>query len=203
MNSGGFRNTSVAFEVQKQLSNVLNINLELDIVPMSKLLGDRKYGKGDLFRSGWIADYPSPENFLLLMYGKNVPADIDEPSFLNTPRYVSAAFDKLYEEGISATSIADSYEAFAKAEQQMMEEQQRMQQSLNAAMSPDLGSEVDITLAHKYDANTKIVFGVSHYWTSTTFSNLNDGAGSLANDGSDSNGNDDADWGFIMIDTKF
>jgi len=71
------------------------------------------------------------------------------------------------------------------------------------SMDEDLGSELDIVLVHKYDSNTKIVFGVSHYWTSTTFSQLNDGAGSLANDGSDSNGNDDADWGFIMIDTKF
>jgi len=72
----------------------------------------------------------------------------------------------------------------------------------NAAMSPDLGSEVDFTLAHKYDANTKIVFGVSHYWTSTTFSQLNGGAaGSGGTAGS--NNNDDADWGYIMIDTKF
>lgn len=122
LNSGGFRNTSVAFEVQKQLSNVLNINLELDIVPMSKLLEDRKYARGDLFRSGWIADYPSPENFLLLMYGKNVPSSINEPSFLNTPRYNNSQFDELYEQGIAAGSIAESYEAFAEAEQILMED---------------------------------------------------------------------------------
>ncbi len=122
LNSGGFRNTSVAFEVQKQLSNVLNINLDLDIVPMSKLLEDRKYARGDLFRSGWIADYPSPENFLLLMYGGNVPSTDEEPSFLNTPRYVNPEFDELYEQGIASTSIAESYEAFASAEQKLMDD---------------------------------------------------------------------------------
>ena len=71
-------------------------------------------------------------------------------------------------------------------------------------MDDDLGTELDLTLAHKYDANTKIALGVSHYWTTTTFSQLNNGGGSLANDGVGSHGNnDDADWGFIMIDTKF
>jgi len=72
-----------------------------------------------------------------------------------------------------------------------------------AGIDEDLGTELDITLVHKYDANTKFVFGVSKYWTTATFSQLNDGAGSLANDGADSTGNDDANWGYVMIDTKF
>jgi len=69
-------------------------------------------------------------------------------------------------------------------------------------METDLGTEVDLTLAHKYDANTKIVFGYSHYWTTYTFSQINTGAGSLNNDGG-SGQNDGADWGYVMIDTKF
>jgi len=70
------------------------------------------------------------------------------------------------------------------------------------SMDPDLGTEIDLTLAHKYDANTKIVFGLSHYWTTTTFGQLNGGAaGSGGTAGSDNN--DGADWGYIMIDTKF
>jgi peptide/nickel transport system substrate-binding protein len=122
LNSGGFRNTSIALEVQKQLSNVLNINLELDIVSMSKLLDDRRYARGDMFRSGWIADYPSPENFLLLMYGKNVPEDIKEPSILNTPRYRNEAFDKLFMQGVTGDSLSARYSAFAEAEQMMMDD---------------------------------------------------------------------------------
>ncbi len=120
LNSGGFRNTSIAFEVQKQLSNVLNINLELEIVSMSKLLDDRRYARGDMFRSGWIADYPSPENFLLLMYGRNVPEDTKEPSILNTPRYRNEAFDKLFMQGVMGDSLSARYSAFAEAEQMMM-----------------------------------------------------------------------------------
>jgi len=74
---------------------------------------------------------------------------------------------------------------------------------IGGAMDQDLGSELDVTLVHKYDANTKIALGISHYWTSTTFSQLNNGGGSLANDGNDSTGNDDANWGYVQIDTKF
>ena len=42
----------------------------------------------------------------------------------------------------------------------------------------DLGQEIDLTLVHKYDANTKIVTGYSHYFTTVTHSLLNgSGAG--------------------------
>jgi len=71
--------------------------------------------------------------------------------------------------------------------------------TLNAnQMDPDLGQEIDITLVHKYDANTKLIAGYSHYWTTTTISQLN-GQGGTA--GADSNG--DQDWMYVMVDTKF
>lgn len=122
LNSGGFRNTSVAFEIQKQLHNVLNINIELEIVSMAQRLEDQRYAKADMFRSGWLADYPSPESFLLLMYGKNVPASMDEPSFINTPRYVNPEYDKLYEAGLVADSVKESYKYFLEAEQLMIDD---------------------------------------------------------------------------------
>jgi len=68
---------------------------------------------------------------------------------------------------------------------------------INGAMDNDLGTEVDLTVVHKYDANTKIVAGYSHYFTTSTFSQLN-GAGNRG-----SNANDDADWAYVMVDTKF
>ena len=68
---------------------------------------------------------------------------------------------------------------------------------INGAMDNDLGTEVDLTVVHKYDANTKIVAGYSHYFTTSTFSQLN-GAGNRG-----SNANDDSDWAYVMVDTKF
>jgi len=62
----------------------------------------------------------------------------------------------------------------------------------------DLGQEIDITLVHKYDSNTKIVGGYSHYFSSSAFSTLNGGGGTAG-----SNSNDDQDFMFVMVDTKF
>ena len=63
----------------------------------------------------------------------------------------------------------------------------------------DLGQEIDLTLVHKYDANTKIVTGYSHYFTTVTHSLLN---GSGAGDNTKVN-NDDQSWFYMMIDTTF
>jgi len=67
----------------------------------------------------------------------------------------------------------------------------------------DLGSELDLTLAHKYDANTKIVLGYSHYWTSSAFSQLNAAGGADLTAATSSTRNDDSQWMYVMVDTKF
>jgi len=64
----------------------------------------------------------------------------------------------------------------------------------------DLGSELDLTLVHKYDANTTISAGYSHYFTSVTFGELNGGGNTDTNG---LNSNDDSDWAYIQIDTRF
>lgn len=120
LNSGGATNTKVALEIQKQLKNNININVDLDIVPFAQKGEDAKYARADLMRSAWVADYPSPENFLYLLYGKNVPKTLDEPSWPNSSRYVNHTFDSLYELGVSARTLDDSYKYFKEAEQIML-----------------------------------------------------------------------------------
>jgi len=63
----------------------------------------------------------------------------------------------------------------------------------------DLGQEIDVTLVHKYDSNTKIVAGYSHYFTTLTHSFLN-GSGQAD---STRDENDDQDFMYVMVDTKF
>ena len=58
----------------------------------------------------------------------------------------------------------------------------------------DLGQEIDLTLVHKYDSNTKIVAGYSHYFSTQAFSIMRQG---------NYNSNDDSDWMYVMVDTKF
>ncbi len=55
----------------------------------------------------------------------------------------------------------------------------------------DLGQELDITVVHKYNANTKIVLGYSSFFQSSLFHDINN------------NGGDGADWGYVMFDVTF
>jgi len=76
-------------------------------------------------------------------------------------------------------------------------------QSLRNNHDSSLGQELDLILVHKYDSNTKLVAGYSHYWTTQLFAEVN-GAGttSTAFELAD-NSNGDSDWVFVMMDTKF
>lgn len=122
VNSGGTKNTSVAFEVRTQLKEVLNINLDVDVVSFEQKLEDEKYGRADMFRSAWGADIPDPSNFLFLFYGKSVPQNAEDPSIYNVGRYTNEKFDYWYEQGVSASNRQKAYGCFAKAEQILVED---------------------------------------------------------------------------------
>jgi hypothetical protein len=76
-----------------------------------------------------------------------------------------------------------------------------------------LGEELDLTAVYKYDPNTTITVGYSHFWTDDTFHAVNGrltagGVGSPAAAGGTQNlvgsGNDDdASWAYIQFDVKF
>lgn len=122
LNSGGLKNTSVAIEIQKQLMKNLGIKIELEIESFIQKLEDERYGRADMFRNAWIADYPNPENFLFLFYGKTVPSSADAPSNFNISRYVNPKFDELYEKGLKMTERDSAYKFYTAAEQLLMED---------------------------------------------------------------------------------
>jgi oligopeptide transport system substrate-binding protein len=120
LNSGGSKNANVVLEIQKQLMDVLNLNVDFEVVPQKQKLEDEKYARAEIFRSAWIADFPSPENFLWILYGGSVPADLSSPSYPNTPRYKNPEYDKLFDAAKTAKTEEESYANFMKAEQVMM-----------------------------------------------------------------------------------
>jgi peptide/nickel transport system substrate-binding protein len=121
-NPEGTRHTNVAVEVQKQLNDHLNINLELSIAPHAQITEKSMVGNYDLLRLAWAADYPSPENFLWMFYGKNVPKSLEEKSFPNILRYTNSKFDELYEKAMNAKSDEEALTYFMQAEQIMMKD---------------------------------------------------------------------------------
>jgi peptide/nickel transport system substrate-binding protein len=122
LNLGGNTHVMVAQEIQHQLNAVLNIWIEIEQVSFTDKIEHSKYGKSEMFRSAWVADFPSPESFLSLFYGENVPGSLDEPSYPNTTRYKNELFDSLFVTGTKMESEADRFEYFAEAERIMMED---------------------------------------------------------------------------------
>ena len=122
LNLGGNTHLTVANEIQHQLNSVLNIWIEFEQVSFADKIEHSKYGKSEIFRSAWVADYPSPESFLSIFYGGGVPESMEEPAFPNTMRYRNDRFDSLFIHGIKNTNESERYELFAEAEKLMMED---------------------------------------------------------------------------------
>ncbi|MCI5057341.1 MAG: peptide ABC transporter substrate-binding protein [Flavobacteriales bacterium] len=119
----GAKNVRVVLEILKQWKQNLGIdNIDLDIVSLSERLESEKNGDGDVFRSGWIADYPDPQSFLSLFYGKNVPKDPTQESYPNTTRFINEEFDQLYEKAVSSRDQKERFDAFLAAEKVLIEE---------------------------------------------------------------------------------
>jgi oligopeptide transport system substrate-binding protein len=78
----------------------LGIKVRLQVNTFSQYLERTQKGTFQMTSSGWLADYPDPENFLQLLYGPNAPPNPNHSAFSN-PDY-----DRLYEraKGMEDTS---------------------------------------------------------------------------------------------------
>jgi ABC-type oligopeptide transport system substrate-binding subunit len=114
--------SAVADEFAKQIFKVLGINVNIDGSSFEQLSLDQANGNGDIFRSGWSADYPSPETFLTTFYGKYVPKDSTERSRINKARYVNPKFDNFYSKATAANKLSDQMIYFMKAEVELMKD---------------------------------------------------------------------------------
>lgn len=114
--------SAVADEFSKQISRVLGININIDGSTFEQLNADGENGRGDIFRMGWNADYPSPETFLMNFYGKFVPENPITMSPINKSRYKNPVFDEFFEKAKASKKVTDQMKYFSKAEVVMMED---------------------------------------------------------------------------------
>jgi oligopeptide transport system substrate-binding protein len=120
VNAGNMRNNTVAGEIQKQLMMNLNVNVAFESLPNDSKFMLQINGGGDIFRDGWVADYPSPESFLSIFYGEPVENDTAHISYPNTQRYVNKEYDLYYEKGRDALDRDTASSYFLKAEKILM-----------------------------------------------------------------------------------
>ena len=74
----------------------LGIQLVIRASDYNRFQDKIRKGKTQLFSWGWNADYPDPENFLFLLYGKNASIDTNGAG-INSSNYKNSAFDALFE----------------------------------------------------------------------------------------------------------
>lgn len=114
---GGDRNVQIAEVVQKMLNENLGIKINIEQLQFPQHLDNLETGKALFWRSAWIADYPDPENFLSLLYGKNVPEDMATNSYLNSVRYQNDAFDAKFNEALREVDEVKRNELYKQADQ--------------------------------------------------------------------------------------
>ena len=73
----------------------LNIQLVIRSTDYNRFQDKMRRGQTQIFKVGWSADYPDPENFLFLLYGPNAKAIHNGE---NSANYQNTEFDKLFEQ---------------------------------------------------------------------------------------------------------
>ena len=110
----------VGLEIQKEFRTSLNINVEIVSVSFAEKMQAEANGEAHMSIAAWLADFPTPDNFLSITYGATVPSSMEENSFPNGSRYINKEFDKLYEEAISTIDESKRFDICLKAEQMMI-----------------------------------------------------------------------------------
>lgn len=119
LNAEGDRHSNVALEIRSQLKNALNIEMEINILPHAQITDKCIKGNYSLIRLSWVADFPSPQNFLWMFHSSYVK-EMGESSYPNIPRYVNPKFDALYNKALTATSTEEANKYFMEAESVVM-----------------------------------------------------------------------------------
>ncbi len=119
---GGDRNILIAEVIQKMLKENLNVDININTVPFAEHIEQIASNKTDLFKYSWIADYPDPESFLTLFYGKHLPKNPSEKSFINMFRYHNERFDSLFAASYKEPNKTKRFELLSKAEQIVLDD---------------------------------------------------------------------------------
>lgn len=139
-NGGNDRNMKVAEAVKNMLKENIGVEVSIDPLPLGQQLQALQAGQSSFFKVSWNADYPDPETFLTLFYGKHVPETMSEPSYTNTTRYKSARFDSIFEASLREADPVKRMELYRMADQEMLSD---------AAIMP-IYYEINDRLVQKY-----------------------------------------------------
>ena len=94
----------------------IGVRLEAKYMTWDAYLKAVNSGNESIFFLGWVGDYPDAENFLQLFHSKNVSPGANHGNYRNP------AFDRAYDEAMSAKSPAARMEAWRRAQEIVRED---------------------------------------------------------------------------------
>ncbi len=108
-----------ALGVCKQLKSNLNVNVSVKLCTIEEREKAIQSGQAKMWRGGWIADYPDPENFLTLFFGEN----ISNASVISNPfKYTNKVFDTNFKNAMRERNAYKRTTLFAKCDQQIIDD---------------------------------------------------------------------------------
>jgi len=100
--------------IQKQWSDNLGVDVELEAVDSSAFLREQRKGQFQMQSDGWSADYPDPEDFLGKLFSSDSP--------LNYTKYKNDEVDQLLGQARVETDRAKRFKLYNQAEQKIVDD---------------------------------------------------------------------------------
>ncbi len=97
-----------------QIKENLNITLNIKLCTLEERRNAIESGNAKIWRGGWIADYPDPENFLAMFYGKNIQS---KSTMVNAFQFNNEEFNRLYEKAQVETDPEKRMKLLAECDQ--------------------------------------------------------------------------------------
>ena len=94
----------------------IGVKLELTFLTWNAFMKAVNERRVQLFRMGWVGDYPDAQNFLQLFYSKNASPG---PNHAN---YANAEFDREYDAALTAKTAAERNAHWARCQEIVMED---------------------------------------------------------------------------------
>ncbi|MFI5204763.1 MAG: ABC transporter substrate-binding protein [Flavobacteriales bacterium] len=122
LNSGGSTNKLVAEKIVNMLKENLGVTINLEVLPFPEHMQRFETSKALIWRTAWIADYPSAENFLSLFNGDGVPDDPNARAFPNSARYKNPEYDALLKAANQEIDETKRNSMYAKLDQMLIDD---------------------------------------------------------------------------------
>lgn len=109
----------LAKAVKFSLEHNLGVKVEVKLCNIDERDEAIRSGNAIFWRSGWVADYPDPENFLQLFYGGHLgTTDVN----INPFKYRNPKFDALFEEAMEETDLNKRMDLLAQCDQMIIDD---------------------------------------------------------------------------------